>query len=165
MCGRELFSQTGGQAKYCPEMHMIGVVLWSNVASEKAVIWCEDQGDLAFLNIREDLAPWVGHVSSGDMLCFEIQDVGSVRTARDATLVARNQAPELADVLESVAVISDTTDADTLAETPSRVSPKETRPKMTTVTQTEGRGAIIPFPANKNAKNRVHHPEKVLVPA
>lgn len=34
---------------------MFGVVLWSNGVSGKAVIWCEDQGDLAFMNMRDDL--------------------------------------------------------------------------------------------------------------
>ena len=30
---------------------MLGVVLWSDVSDRKAVIWCEDQGDLAYVNV------------------------------------------------------------------------------------------------------------------
>lgn len=28
---------------------MIGVIIWSDPIERKAIVWCEDQGDLAFL--------------------------------------------------------------------------------------------------------------------
>ncbi|APX11256.1 hypothetical protein BWR18_05835 [Tateyamaria omphalii] len=67
---------------------MIGVILWSDPATEKAVIWCEDQGDLAFLS-RADCAdlPDV-FFDVGDVVQF---GVVTKKTVRRVNHVARLQ--------------------------------------------------------------------------
>ena len=49
---------------------MNGVVLWSNESQQKAVIWCEDQGDLAFYSQEQCQALVDLHV--GDLICFDL---------------------------------------------------------------------------------------------
>ncbi|NIZ62360.1 hypothetical protein DL239_15415 [Sedimentitalea sp. CY04] len=49
---------------------MNGVVLWSNESQQKAVIWCEDQGDLAFYSQGQCQALVDLHV--GDLICFDL---------------------------------------------------------------------------------------------
>ena len=34
--------------------HMYGVVLWADASDTKAVIWCEDQGNLAYYTAAEE---------------------------------------------------------------------------------------------------------------
>ncbi|TLP64560.1 hypothetical protein FEE96_12415 [Parasedimentitalea maritima] len=49
---------------------MNGVVLWSDVRQHKAVIWCEDQGDLAFYSQKQ---PWSSmDLHEGDLVCFDL---------------------------------------------------------------------------------------------
>ncbi|MBY6157053.1 hypothetical protein [Pseudooceanicola nitratireducens] len=85
---------------------MFGVVLWSNGVSGKAVIWCEDQGDLAFMNMRDDLAEGTAEVSPGDLLRFELFTEESIRRARNVCVIETQHAPDLADALEGVDAIS-----------------------------------------------------------
>lgn len=47
---------------------MNGVVLWSDASQHKAVIWCEDQGDLAFYSQKQDLVD----LHEGDLICFDL---------------------------------------------------------------------------------------------
>jgi len=49
---------------------MSGVVLWSNENQQKAVIWCEDQGDLAFY-LQEQCQALVD-LHEGDVICFDL---------------------------------------------------------------------------------------------
>ncbi|WP_134726058.1 hypothetical protein [Paracoccus luteus] len=60
---------------------MIGVVLWSDSLRQKAVIWCEDNGALAYLRDRGDVdgARWP---ESGDIVAFEPETDGELRIAR-----------------------------------------------------------------------------------
>jgi len=53
---------------------MLGVVLWSDKDAGKAVIWCEDQGKLAYVtgeqaDICADMA-----LQAGDLCQFQPQD-------------------------------------------------------------------------------------------
>jgi len=49
---------------------MNGVVLWSNDSQQKAVIWCEDQGDLAFYS--QDQCQALVDLQEGDLICFDL---------------------------------------------------------------------------------------------
>lgn len=73
---------------------MIGMVLWSDAAAGKAVIWCEDQGDLAFYTHRgacEDC-----ELGVGDWVSFELTLVSDLRLARDVQVLKEPGCPELA---------------------------------------------------------------------
>lgn len=49
---------------------MNGVVLWSDPTQHKAVIWCEDQGDLAFYSQKQHQS--FVDLHEGDLICFDL---------------------------------------------------------------------------------------------
>lgn len=61
---------------------MIGVVLWSDRSRLKAVIWCEDNGALAYLRDSIDFreAKWP---ETGDIVAFRPEAEGELRLARE----------------------------------------------------------------------------------
>lgn len=66
---------------------MIGVVLWSDQVDQKAVIWCEDQGDLAYYT-NEGIALDEGpDLEAGDLVRFRMTEHKSVRKASDVAVV------------------------------------------------------------------------------
>ncbi|MEL6464435.1 MAG: hypothetical protein AAFQ58_05660 [Pseudomonadota bacterium] len=98
---------------------MIGVILWSDPAAEKAVIWCEDHGDLAFLS-RDDCEVLPdSFFDVGDMVEFELIAERSVRRVTSVSrlqqsfgttlvdAISQPQAPERArvDVSDSAEII------------------------------------------------------------
>jgi len=81
---------------------MIGVVLWSSPAKEKAVIWCEDHGALAYLQGRENLAAASEWPEAGDLVELEFEAVAELRHARLVSLVAGNRRSELPGLLRDM---------------------------------------------------------------
>ena len=47
---------------------MLGVVLWSDAGDNKAVIWCEDHGDLAYFNGGVDDPASLMDFDAGDLV-------------------------------------------------------------------------------------------------
>lgn len=78
---------------------MIGVVIWSSEASRKAVIWCEDQGPLAYLRGCDDLVETVDWPVPGDLLRLECETVGNLRHAHSVSVIAPKVCPQLPDAL------------------------------------------------------------------
>ena len=76
---------------------MIGIILWSDATAGKAVIWCEDQGDLAFythVGACEDF-----QVRVGDWVAFELKLQGDLRLAFDIQVLQEPGCPSLAEDL------------------------------------------------------------------
>lgn len=63
---------------------MIGVILWSDAAEQKAVIWCEDQGELAFLDAGTNAEPPPVFFDVGDVVRFDIRSERNLRRAFNA---------------------------------------------------------------------------------
>ncbi|MEM6887762.1 MAG: hypothetical protein AAF636_06435 [Pseudomonadota bacterium] len=78
---------------------MIGVVLWSDPKDRKAVIWCEDQGDLAFLNTPESEIESQGFFDAGDVVQFDVELDCSIRRAHNPTLVLEKVGKSLSNAL------------------------------------------------------------------
>ncbi|MEL7098317.1 MAG: hypothetical protein AAGM84_05755 [Pseudomonadota bacterium] len=57
------------------------------MSDRKAVVWCEDQGDLAFLNDEDAQRPLGDFFDVGDLLRFDLDVDRSYRLARNAELV------------------------------------------------------------------------------
>ncbi|MFD1795311.1 hypothetical protein FQV27_08780 [Paracoccus aurantiacus] len=74
---------------------MIGVVIWSSEATSKAVIWCEDQGPLAYLRGREGLMEEIDWPVPGDLLRLECETIGNLRHARSVSIIAPKVCPQL----------------------------------------------------------------------
>lgn len=79
---------------------MYGVVLWSDRDEKKAVIWCEDHGDLAFYRQDRAADPQMS-LDAGDWVQFDLSTDRNMRFAHNPRLVAEGMYPGLADVLES----------------------------------------------------------------
>lgn len=76
---------------------MFGVVLWSDINERKAVIWCEDHGDLAFYKQpeHEEQLP----LDAGDWVQFDLTMERQMRLAHNPRLVSEGVYPGLADAL------------------------------------------------------------------
>ncbi|XDA99654.1 hypothetical protein AB1M95_07045 [Sulfitobacter sp. LCG007] len=78
---------------------MIGVVLWSDVSDGKAVIWCEDQGDLAYLDSASDVLDRESFFDAGDVIQFDMEVRSELREAMNPRLVIEKAGRTLPAVL------------------------------------------------------------------
>jgi len=62
---------------------MQGLVLWFNPEARVGMVWCEDQGPLAFLGPDVALPDGVEVLDSGDQLVFSFELRDNVRYLRD----------------------------------------------------------------------------------
>lgn len=62
---------------------MLGVVLWSDTTDNKAVIWCEDHGELAYFNGEGGTAFEGVALDAGDLVQFEMEQASELRLARN----------------------------------------------------------------------------------
>ncbi len=83
--------------------NMIGVILWSDAADQKAVIWCEDQGDLAFLANPELAECTDPFFQVGDVVEFDVRTERNLRLARNTNRIEHTMGHALADGLRSLA--------------------------------------------------------------
>lgn len=81
---------------------MIGVVLWSDNKDRKAVVWCEDQGDLAFLSGRDGALYEDPFFDIGDVLQFDVTLECSFRRASNATLLQQGAGSAAVDQLRTL---------------------------------------------------------------
>lgn len=80
---------------------MIGVVLWRDEARNKAVIWCEDHGDLAFY-ANEAMAGGQ-ELSPGDWVEFDLSLSGNFRFARNLEILQERASADLPGQLSDAA--------------------------------------------------------------
>lgn len=80
---------------------MIGVVVWSNAAREKAVVWCEDQASLAYLQGRVNFVNPDAWPEPGDLVELESEMVGNLRHARRVSILSEQGCPQLPQLLRS----------------------------------------------------------------
>ena len=80
---------------------MLGVVLWSDASDRKAVIWCEDQGDLAFMTAADTVLNCDGFFDAGDLVQFDMCIEGSRRRACNPRLVMERVSTALPDALRN----------------------------------------------------------------
>jgi len=78
---------------------MYGVVLWSDQVERKAVIWCEDHGDLAYYNAAEHSVFDGASLDAGDLVHFQLDEGSVMRRAQNPELVSEGHAPAIADRL------------------------------------------------------------------
>ncbi|MFD0857947.1 hypothetical protein [Roseovarius aquimarinus] len=76
---------------------MYGVVLWTDQRQNRAVIWCEDHGDLAFYRGAEggDAA-----MTAGDLVEFDLRSSGNMRLADTPRLISQRSHPTLTSELK-----------------------------------------------------------------
>lgn len=81
------------------DTEMIGVVLWSDVREQKAVIWCEDHGNLAFFSKGSSGAMTGQRLDAGDVVQFDLEEERHLRVAHNPRLLAEDEYPTLANDL------------------------------------------------------------------
>ncbi len=75
---------------------MFGVIIWSDPEVKNAVIWCEDQGDLAYFQASTEPMPMgCAFPDAGDYVAFDVE-------LRNDMRVVRNPRPVLAAVGEGL---------------------------------------------------------------
>lgn len=80
---------------------MFGVVLWSDAKDRKAVIWCEDHGDLAYYVDPDQSALDGVSLDAGDLIQFDMRQDAHLRLARNPQLVVEQEYPDLASKLSA----------------------------------------------------------------
>ena len=99
---------------------MLGVVLWSDASDRKAVIWCEDQGDLAYVKPCDAVLRSDDFFDAGDLVQFEMKVSHQTRVAHNTRLVIEKAGSELPDVLRDAAGIENADDTVQLQHAPKR---------------------------------------------
>jgi hypothetical protein len=81
---------------------MYGVILWSDPDVRKAVIWCEDQGYLAYYEAPEETRNLPQEFfDAGDYIEFEMTDDVAPRRACNAQMLRSARCPRVARTLHS----------------------------------------------------------------
>ncbi|WP_405406359.1 hypothetical protein [Paracoccus sp. Ld10] len=78
---------------------MIGVVVWSSGSREKAIIWCEDQATLAYLQGTANFAGPGEWPQPGDLVELETRTVGNLRHALNVTMLSEKICMQLPRIL------------------------------------------------------------------
>lgn len=78
---------------------MLGIVLWSDPVRKKAIIWCNDHGDLAFVNNASTINGTAIMPTAGALCAIRTCNVGNLRICESVTLIRKDVLPLLADNL------------------------------------------------------------------
>ncbi|MHC9237873.1 hypothetical protein ACX9MO_19795 [Pseudooceanicola sp. 502str34] len=118
---------------------MFGVVLWSDSSDRKAVIWCEDHGDLAYFSAAEgEFCDGIA-LDAGDLVQFDLAEDRVMRRAQNPRIVAEEQYPSLATRLQ---------EANCMA------SEKVNIPPVSRPEGEEGSAIVLPFTPRRKAHGR-----------
>ena len=82
---------------------MIGVVLWADREDSRAVVWCADQGRLAYYDSASETAGPPPSLDAGDVIRFELRDEAPRRIVANPRLIEEGGFPEIADNLHRAA--------------------------------------------------------------
>lgn len=83
------------------EERMYGVVLWADECDSKAVIWCEDHGNLAYYSAGDQSLHHGVTLDAGDLIQFDLREDPDCRRARNLERVNAGYAPEIVKSLRS----------------------------------------------------------------
>lgn len=78
---------------------MRGVIIWHCQNTLRAVVWCDDSGQLAYAS---DAMAWANpkqQVAIGDYVAFDLRASATARNCANLRLIEQGHAPDLVDVL------------------------------------------------------------------
>lgn len=137
---------------------MFGVVLWCSSADQKAVVWCEDHGDLAFfdqsVDTRDSATSSNVNFDAGDLICFDLSEDGQMRQVMNPRLVAEDRYPGLASNLQNAGQMA--------SSSPQKAEQKRERPRFSnraTPVDKSG-GKVIAF-----SRKKLRPQEDLRIPA
>jgi hypothetical protein len=80
---------------------MRGVIIWHCLETRRAVVWCDDSGELAYASDAAAWAPLAQRVAIGDYVAFDLDPSSAARSCRNLRLIESGLAPELAGILRA----------------------------------------------------------------
>lgn len=86
---------------------MLGVVIWSAESESKAIIWCEDQGELAFLGQSPHKAASAERFDEGDLIQFDLTEIDNLRHARNPRRIAQHHFCDVSAVISTAGKLKD----------------------------------------------------------
>lgn len=132
---------------------MIGIVLWSDSSKNRAVIWCEDHGDLAFY---KPSASDCGCLHRGDCVTFTLEHSGEMRQAKNLVVLEEESHPALAACLAETGLTD--AKAKQFGVRFDHFEPLRkvcaTQPAPARVPEGGKMGQVIPFPARANEQRK-----------
>ena len=90
---------------------MIGVVIWSAEAESKAIIWCEDHGELAYLRQSPHKAASAERFDEGDLIQFDVTELNNLRLAKNPRRIAQHYCCDLSSVIATAGAVKDSLEA------------------------------------------------------
>ena len=102
---------------------MIGIILWSDSTDQKAVIWCEDHGDLAFLSSPDEVHLPDTFFAVGDLVEFEVSTRQNMRLARNPSRIGHSWGATLAQNLQAGTAASAAVTTPDVPETEAKIIP------------------------------------------
>ena len=118
---------------------MIGVVIWSAEAENKAIIWCEDHGELAYLRQSPHKAASAERFGEGDLIQFDVTELNNLRMAKNPRRIAQHYCCDLSSVISTAGALKEQLAAKSPEPMPDNVI--ELRPKGNQVTSKRARAA------------------------
>ncbi len=128
---------------------MIGIVLWCDSSKNRAVIWCEDHGDLAFYR---PLSSDDTCLHKGDCVTFTLEQSGDLRRATDLVVLEQESHSALAACLAETGLTD--AKADQFGVRFGRFAPLKEALAQKSAADPEQMGQIIPFPAQRSEPRR-----------
>ena len=92
--------------KNIDSVSMMGVLIYISADRGRAIIWCDDQGPLAYVRGDKLLLDGDSGVSVGDCVRFDARTDGDFRIARGLTTIAMPKMAKLPDVLRGQAAVA-----------------------------------------------------------
>lgn len=86
---------------------MLGVVIWTDSTENKAIIWCEDHGGLAFLGDHPHDSLDANAFAQGDLIQFDLAQYRNLRLARNARKIAQHYCSDLSKVIATAQSIQE----------------------------------------------------------
>jgi hypothetical protein len=84
---------------------MLGVVIWTDAGDNKAIIWCEDHGELAFIGQQSHAAANGERFDQGDLIQFDLAEHENVRLARNPRKIAHHYCSDLDAVIATAQAV------------------------------------------------------------
>jgi hypothetical protein len=80
---------------------MLGVVIWTDADDSKAIIWCEDHGELAFLSQPAKVESGAEKLDQGDLIQFDLEEHRNLRMAHNPRKIEQQYCSDIKAVMES----------------------------------------------------------------
>ncbi len=80
---------------------MLGVVVWADEALSKAIVWCEDQGDLAYIAMSAHHCVDATQFGAGDLIQFDLAEHENLRVAENPKRIAQHYCSEIGEVVRT----------------------------------------------------------------